>query len=92
MDQTNVLLLAMAALAVASFMLGWNAASHRERTARREARNILLKVLDREREMMNWVRETWPTEYSAYYLGHKEGYQQGVLHAAEMEARAEETE
>lgn len=89
-DRLNWLILAIALFMVAAFWLGYNTAETRERRAHKQTKQTLREVEMQKRRLTHWVRKNWPNEFTAYRRGHAEGYQQGVLQAPEMEARANE--
>lgn len=81
--QMAMLAIGIVILAVSCFGLGWNVAESREQKA-------LEALRVKYQEIENFVRTNWPSEYQAWKRGHSEGYQQGVLHAAELEASTED--
>lgn len=76
---------ALLVLAIAAFFLGWDIAESRERKAKRILDANLKLAIEQKRQLTQWVRLHWPDEYAAWRRGVAEGYQQGVLHAAELE-------
>lgn len=85
-----IAILVMVVLPIMTFFLGATVSEGREKMYHRATKKALRDVSLRERELAAWVHKNWPDEWNAYYMGHKDGYQQGVLQAAELEARAEE--
>lgn len=84
-DQLAVILIATAALAIAVFGLGYNAAEEHGRRAIRELGTRLRHEQMQKHQLSKWVRQNWPNEYEAWERGHREGYQQGILQASELE-------
>lgn len=80
-----VILFALPILGGVCFWLGWNAASVRERRAKRILDSNLKLVIKQKQQLYEWVRTNWPTEAAAFKAGHTEGYQQGVLHSPKLE-------
>lgn len=82
-------ILVAALVILAAFFLGFTAARDDERRAHAKTRKLLQQVNRQKRDMTKWVQTNWPDEFAAYKNGHINGYQQGVLQAADLEAQAE---
>lgn len=89
--QRLLIVLAVGLFMVAAFWLGWNTAESRERRASAKLRAQYLDLQIQKKSITNWVRKNWPTQYEAYRHGHREGYQQGVTDAPELETMAEDS-
>ena len=88
MDTTFVVLTVAAGL-IGAFLLGYTAAEHHERRAKASIQANYNRMQKMYRALIMWAQESWPTEFAAYWQGHKDGYQQGIWQAPEMEARAQ---
>lgn len=80
-----ITILLIVLLSVISFLLGYDVAETRERHALSAVRRELRFIERQKNELSSWVRTNWPNEYAARREGHLLGYQQGILHAAELE-------
>lgn len=93
MDENNSALLIIGAVIlflIAAFWLGFNAASALERNAHNRTKKTLWDIQRQKVNLTKWVRGNWPNEFEAYRRGHQEGYQQGVLQAADIEEETRE--
>jgi hypothetical protein len=83
-----ILFIALPALGVACYLLGYLAAETRERRAKAVLDANLKLAIRQKREMSEWIKANWPNEYTAYREGHTLGYQQGVLQGPELGGEA----
>lgn len=90
-ENTRALLVILAVILfmVAAFWTGYTMAESRERKASATIRKQYHNLQLQKRDITNWVRRNWPTQYEAYRHGHKDGYQSGVHDAPELEAMEE---
>jgi hypothetical protein len=84
------MILAVILFIVAAFLTGYTMAETKERVAAEKLRQSLQRVQQAKYQLTQWVRTNWPNEFEAYRAGHKVGYQQGVLQAADLELQANE--
>ena len=74
----NIDIIILMVTMLTSFVLGFEIAENRERKAAQF-------IHDQHNAIGGWVQENWPTEHAAYNNGHRQGYQQGILQAYDLE-------